>query len=250
MSRRLTTFLGGKSIRDTVWPLKSKKHEDRDDYVFVTAINCSVTWSHRRKKRITAATCPLLTSKSMQQPAAISAIFCKRYWPSSGAELLISKLGATGRACTSQSKSAPHPMTWPTDILPSILPQQTTGSYCLSDKYYTTSASDTCHTIASAYNVSSAALYKANSNSTIAVNCASVTYGTTFCLPPPCEVVYTIQPNDTCTSIEQSFSLAPGTVRDLNAWIQYACTNFQITNAIYVATWYAWLRWEVRSFPQ
>jgi len=107
------------------------------------------------------------------------------------------------------------------------------GSYCLSDKYYTTSAGDTCHTIASAYNVSSAALYKANSNSTIAVNCASVTSGTTFCLPPPCEVVYTIQPNDTCTSIEQGFSLPPGTVRNLNAWIQHACTNIQITNAIY-----------------
>ena len=141
-------------------------------------------------------------------------------------------------------------LTGPTEILPSILPQQTTGSYCPSDKYNTTSAGDTCETIASTYNVSPAALCKANSNNTIAVNCASVTSGTTFCLPPPCEVVYTIQPNDTCTSIEQSFSLAPGTVRDLNAWIQYACTNFQITNAIYVATWYAWLRWEVRSFPQ
>ena len=43
MSRRLTTFLEGKSIKDTVWRLKSKKHEDRDDCVFVTAINCSVT---------------------------------------------------------------------------------------------------------------------------------------------------------------------------------------------------------------
>ena len=91
-------------------------------------------------------------------------------------------------------------LTGPTEILPSILPQQTTGSYCPSDKYNTTSAGDTCETIASTYNVSPAALCKANSNNTIAVNCASVTSGTTFCLPPPCEVVYTIQPNDTCTS--------------------------------------------------
>lgn len=124
-------------------------------------------------------------------------------------------------------------VTGPTDILPSILPPRTTSSYCLSDQFYTASTGDTCDTIAMAFNVSSAAIYNANSNSTFGITCSAVIPGTTLCLPLPCAEVYTFNANDTCTSIEQANSLAPGTVRNLNAWIQYACTNIQITNAIY-----------------
>jgi len=124
-------------------------------------------------------------------------------------------------------------LTGPTAIPPPILPQGDTSALCLSEIFYTTSTGDTCDTVAEAFNVSSAALFRRNQNDTIALNCSSLAPGQMLCIPLPCGTTYTLQANDTCDSIETAFGLPQGTVRSLNSWVQYGCFNLQVTNAIY-----------------
>jgi hypothetical protein len=92
----------------------------------------------------------------------------------------------------------------PTDIPPPLIAPKIPYSYCVSGKSYMTSAGDICDTIAQAFKVSSASMYTGNFNMSMALNCSAITTNRTFCLPLPCDI-YTLQANDTCSSLKHGF---------------------------------------------
>lgn len=68
----------------------------------------------------------------------------------------------------------------------------------VSGKMYTTQQGDTCDSIALADSISTATMFYINPN---ILNCSDIVAGTSLCLPQPCNSLYTVQANDTCTSI-------------------------------------------------
>ncbi|CAG8407763.1 unnamed protein product [Penicillium salamii] len=123
----------------------------------------------------------------------------------------------------------------PTDIPDSLVPvidPYAPSESCVSGIKYTTVAGDTCDKIAVAYKVSSAALFIGHDN---LFECEEIPVGTKLCMPLQCESVYTIQSNDTCTSIEkaQGVGYKDGTtLRKYNPWIDYDCSNLQIVSDV------------------
>jgi hypothetical protein len=102
--------------------------------------------------------------------------------------------------------------------------------YCLSNKRYTTNQGDTCESISSGTSVPSAALYMGNQN--LLKNCTSVKTGLSICLPLKC-VTYTIQPSDTCYTIEKKLSLEPGRIQRYNSWLDAGCLNLHSATDFY-----------------
>jgi hypothetical protein len=101
-------------------------------------------------------------------------------------------------------------------------------TYCQSNYWYTTSDGDTCDSIAEANSVSSAALYLENPDAIY--NCSSIVAGTDLCLPAPCELIWTVQPEDTCSSIEYNITVSTmssvlGNIQKYNRWVDRDCTN-------------------------
>ncbi|KAH7124727.1 pectate lyase superfamily protein-domain-containing protein [Dactylonectria macrodidyma] len=103
----------------------------------------------------------------------------------------------------------------------------TESDFCLSGNMYTTTAKDTCDSIALAKSISSAALYLGNP---IIGNCSDIEQGTKLCLPLACAETWTVKAGDTCSSIQKAtrnFKLPRGGVQDYNPWINVDCTNLQ-----------------------
>lgn len=125
------------------------------------------------------------------------------------------------------------PASGPTTMPPSLdsPPEFPPNPVCVTGDYYTTSPGDTCDSIALNHNISSAALFMANPRQSII--CDNLTAGMQLCLPMPCSSIYTIKPNDTCTSIELNNDHRIGDVRRYNAWVEWDCTNLQVTTEVY-----------------
>lgn len=117
----------------------------------------------------------------------------------------------------------------PTSPPPPAISVPAATDFCATGDLYTTVLGETCDSIASANNVSSAALYLGNPDGI--PDCDSITTGTALCLPVPCGVTYTLLPDDTCFSVEQlaynltGRPLAPGDLAKYNPWINAGCDN-------------------------
>jgi hypothetical protein len=124
-------------------------------------------------------------------------------------------------------------ITGPTTVPPPLAPSlpQKPPTFCTSASHYTTKNKDSCDSIAVAKKVASASLYMSNQETLY--NCSSIPPNVDLCLPLPCGRIYTIQPSDTCFSIETAYSLNTGDVRTYNTWIKQDCSNLQSAVANY-----------------
>lgn len=112
----------------------------------------------------------------------------------------------------------------PTDFPPSlVLRKPPSPAICPTGDTYTTKAGDTCDSIALEHNVSSDALF--GDNSKLYQRCHRIPVGVELCLPFPCNRVYTIQPNDTCITIEMGHKMNPKAIGKHNPWIDPWCSN-------------------------
>jgi hypothetical protein len=117
-----------------------------------------------------------------------------------------------------------------TDI-PSLLFQveNKTSSYCPGINY-TSVSGDTCNSIATAKNISSAGLFMSNQD--ILVNCTSITSPTELCLPLQCST-HTVTATERCVDIELANNLTIGRLRDFNPWLDLACSNLHTSAAVF-----------------
>lgn len=111
-----------------------------------------------------------------------------------------------------------------TDPLPPTYIIESPLAFCLSDIYYITQESDTCDSIALAYNVSSASLFIGNED---LHDCSTIKEGITLCIPLSCSELYTVRSGDTCESIERGLNLAKNNLIIWNSWIDADCRNLQ-----------------------
>ncbi|KXG46668.1 Pectin lyase fold/virulence factor [Penicillium griseofulvum] len=125
-------------------------------------------------------------------------------------------------------------LTGPTDIQPSpiTLPEEDPAD-CFTTTYKTVDG-DTCDSIAQANSMSSASIYMGNQDQIYA--CSKIPADMTLCLPLSCSDIYTLLPDDTCTTIETAASLESGDLRVYNPWISFACDNLHTASAIYGST--------------
>ena len=93
---------------------------------------------------------------------------------------------------------------------------------CVSGNTYTTKEGDTCDSIAYAYGVSAATMFYINPS---LVNCSSIWNGTDLCLPQTCSSIYTIQANDTCSTIAVDYGLLTVDVINFNSQLNVNCSN-------------------------
>ncbi|KAJ5874990.1 uncharacterized protein N7529_003420 [Penicillium soppii] len=93
---------------------------------------------------------------------------------------------------------------------------------CVSGNTYTTKEGDTCDSIAYAYGVSAATMFYINPS---LVNCSSICNGTDLCLPQTCSSIYTIQANDTCSTIAVDYGLLTVDVINFNSQLNVNCSN-------------------------
>ncbi|KAL1617782.1 hypothetical protein SLS54_007561 [Diplodia seriata] len=93
---------------------------------------------------------------------------------------------------------------------------------CISGNTYITASEDTCDSIATSNQVSSATLYYINPS---LLSCESPGEGLTLCLPAACETLYTVQPNDNCSSIAASELISWRDIVSWNAGLDSMCTN-------------------------
>ncbi|GFF63309.1 pectin lyase-like protein [Aspergillus lentulus] len=122
----------------------------------------------------------------------------------------------------------------PTDMPPSLdaVPELDPNPICVSgNTYTTTSAGETCDSIALKFNVSSAALFMANP--AVSVVCGNIAAKLALCLPLPCETTYVLKANDTCTSIELANNYRLGDVRRYNSWVSWDCSNLHKSVGLY-----------------
>lgn len=104
---------------------------------------------------------------------------------------------------------------------------------CVSGNTYTTQPGDTCDSIALAHSVSAATMFYINAN---ILNCSSILTGTTLCLPQSCASVYTVQANDTCSSIAANNGLLTQDVLSFNSQLNWNCTNLEDPNPYWGST--------------
>ncbi|RAK77743.1 uncharacterized protein BO72DRAFT_427845 [Aspergillus fijiensis CBS 313.89] len=93
---------------------------------------------------------------------------------------------------------------------------------CVSGSFYTSQEGDSCDSIALSHNVSAATMYYTNSN---LLNCTDVPAGTQLCLPLECGSTYTVQPNDTCTSIAIENFVGTQNIVAWNSQLNSNCSN-------------------------
>ncbi|GAQ11747.1 hypothetical protein ALT_9068 [Aspergillus lentulus] len=99
---------------------------------------------------------------------------------------------------------------------------------------YTTSAGDTCNSIAAQFNVSSAAVRSVNWPP---IDCFAIPEGTRLCIPFGCKT-YTLKDGDTCESIERQLDLKPwwrlSAIREYNRWVNEDCSNLhEVSDTLY-----------------
>lgn len=102
-----------------------------------------------------------------------------------------------------------------------------TATNCVSGNTYTTVDGDTCDKIALAQGVSAATMFYMNSN---IHNCSAMDAGTDLCLPQTCSSVYSVQANDTCSSIAADNGLLTRQVISYNSLLTANCSNLHATN--------------------
>jgi hypothetical protein len=118
-----------------------------------------------------------------------------------------------------------------TDIPPPLFPPTTPPApLCVSNINYTTTADDTCDSIALEKSISSAALFKGNP---VLYNCSSIPAGVDLCLPLSCGSTYILQANDTCVSISRVASIGISSIQSYNPWINNDCSNLQQASKVY-----------------
>ncbi|KAL3487197.1 hypothetical protein BJX62DRAFT_228185 [Aspergillus germanicus] len=106
--------------------------------------------------------------------------------------------------------------------------------YCTTFLLYT-AAGDTCTSIATQLNVSSAAVL---ATSWPPIDCFAIPEGTRLCIPFGCKT-YTLKDGDTCESIERELSLepswrGPSAIREYNPWVNEDCSNLhEASDALY-----------------
>ncbi|CAI7631551.1 unnamed protein product [Penicillium pancosmium] len=97
--------------------------------------------------------------------------------------------------------------------------------HCASSLLYTTSAGDTCNSIATQFNVASALVKSMNWQP---IDCFAIPEGTKVCIPFRCKT-YTLKDGDTCDSIERELDLKPwlllSAIREYNRWVNEDCSN-------------------------
>jgi hypothetical protein len=97
--------------------------------------------------------------------------------------------------------------------------------YCATHLLYTTSAGDTCNSIATQFKVASAAIRAVNWPP---IDCFTIPEGTRLCIPFRCKT-YTLKKGDTCDSIERELDLKPWlrlpAIREYNRWVNEDCSN-------------------------
>ncbi|KAF7183038.1 hypothetical protein CNMCM7691_002873 [Aspergillus felis] len=83
------------------------------------------------------------------------------------------------------------------------------------------------------YKVASAAIQIGNP--TLINNCTALVSGRELCRPLSCDIQYTVKDGDTCLSIEWANqpTVAFGSVRKYNSWLNSECTNLQSTHPIH-----------------
>ncbi|GFF51405.1 hypothetical protein IFM58399_09057 [Aspergillus lentulus] len=99
---------------------------------------------------------------------------------------------------------------------------------------YTTSAGDTCNSIAAQFNVSSAAVRSVNWPP---IDCFAIPESTRLCIPFGCKT-YTLKDGDTCDSIERELDLKPwwrlSAIREYNRWVNEDCSNLhEVSDTLY-----------------
>lgn len=109
----------------------------------------------------------------------------------------------------------------------------TTTANCVSGNTYQTVDGDTCDAIALANHVSAATMFYNNPN---ILNYSAIAAGTSLCLPLACNTVYTVQENDTCSSIAADNGLLTADVVSFNTQINWNCTNLHSTNPYWGTT--------------
>ncbi|KAJ5317598.1 CAZyme family GH55 [Penicillium antarcticum] len=120
------------------------------------------------------------------------------------------------------------PTDFPDFLQPRTNLNKPSGS-CVSGIEYTTVEGDTCDSIATKYNVSSAALFIGHDN---LLECEDIVVGTELCMPLQCEKVYTIKSRDTCNSIEKSQGIRYKELRKYNPWIDSYCSNLHTVSDV------------------
>lgn len=93
---------------------------------------------------------------------------------------------------------------------------------CVSGNTYRTKEGDTCDSIAQAYGVSAATMFYINPT---IVNCSAIRNGTDLCLPQTCTSIYTVQANDTCSTIAAAHGLFTMDVINFNSQLNVNCSN-------------------------
>ena len=119
-------------------------------------------------------------------------------------------------------------LTGPTDVQPPLVVVPTPDPFCVSDKYYTTKAGDTCNDIALANDVSSANVFYAAIAAGATRGCSELPTGLEICVPLTC-TTYLLQSTDDCFTAS-----ARAGVRDIalyNPWIDDGCDNLHEANA-------------------
>ncbi|KAB8225907.1 pectin lyase-like protein [Aspergillus novoparasiticus] len=123
-------------------------------------------------------------------------------------------------------------ITGPTDVPPQLVVETPAETpLCASGQTHTAQSDDTCDSLALQYSVASAAIFRANSD--VIYNCSWVPEGAELCMPLSCGSQYTLNSNDTCSTIEESQGLTVNSLRKYNPWILKDCSNLQVASQIY-----------------
>ncbi|KAL7892932.1 hypothetical protein HDV64DRAFT_272902 [Trichoderma sp. TUCIM 5745] len=109
----------------------------------------------------------------------------------------------------------------------SVTAKDSVTDICVSSNYYTTKQGDTCDSIALTHKVSAATLYHLNDN---IINCTSIASGARLCLPLSCNSLYSVQPDDDCSSIAADAGIYTRQFLSYNTALTLNCTNLHSTN--------------------
>ncbi|KAI8255747.1 hypothetical protein K4K56_007772 [Colletotrichum sp. SAR 10_98] len=115
-----------------------------------------------------------------------------------------------------------------TDVPPPLIVVPTPDPFCVSDKYYTTQAGDTCNSIALANDVSSANVFYAATAAGATRGCSDLPADLSICLPLTCET-YLLKSTDDCFSASATAGIEDITL--YNSWIDDGCDNLHEANA-------------------
>ncbi|WYZ42188.1 hypothetical protein EsH8_V_001083 [Colletotrichum jinshuiense] len=115
-----------------------------------------------------------------------------------------------------------------TEIPDPLIVIPTPEPFCVSDKYYTTQAGDTCNSIALANEVSSANVFYAATAAGATGGCSDLSAGLTICLPLTCST-YLVKSTDDCFAASATAGIDD--IALYNSWIDDGCDNLHEANA-------------------